>query len=158
MTPTTDLTVTIVLNEKGNPPGTLADAERHVRTGRLDGLTLIGVAVWERRGATGDNVTFPSRQYSVNGGGAASRGGGRWSIPRRRPACATSSCRPMPRRTRRPCDRVGGRFTPTSGSSSVAEGQAPCLIRCSVLQTRHASSRDWTRSLDTSSTAKTCPP
>ena len=83
MTPTTDVTVTIVLNEKGNPPGTLADAERHVRTGRLDGLTHIGVAVWERRGATGDNVTFPSRQYRVNGA--------RRRFARRRPLVDTSA-------------------------------------------------------------------
>jgi hypothetical protein len=28
---------------------------------------LIGFAVWERRNGTGRNVTFPARQYSVNG-------------------------------------------------------------------------------------------
>jgi hypothetical protein len=50
MTPETDVTVTIVLNEKGHPTGTLADTERHLRTGRVDGLKLLGVAVWERRG------------------------------------------------------------------------------------------------------------
>ena len=33
----------------------------------LDGLKLIGFAVWERRAGTGLNVTFPARQYSVNG-------------------------------------------------------------------------------------------
>jgi hypothetical protein len=34
----------------------------------LDGLKLIGFAVWERRGSAGGrNVTFPARQYSVNG-------------------------------------------------------------------------------------------
>ena len=35
--------------------------------GPLAGLKLIGFAIWERRGATGRNVTFPARQYSVNG-------------------------------------------------------------------------------------------
>lgn len=31
-------------------------------------MKLIGFAVWERRGASGGrNVTFPARQYSVNG-------------------------------------------------------------------------------------------
>jgi len=30
-------------------------------------LKLIGFAVWERRTGGGLNVTFPSRQYSVNG-------------------------------------------------------------------------------------------
>lgn len=33
----------------------------------LDGLRLIGFAVWERRTGGGRNVTFPARQYSVNG-------------------------------------------------------------------------------------------
>ncbi len=33
----------------------------------LAGLKLIGFAVWERRGGGGRNVTFPARQYSVNG-------------------------------------------------------------------------------------------
>jgi hypothetical protein len=30
-------------------------------------LKLIGFAVWERKGGAGRNVTFPARQYSVNG-------------------------------------------------------------------------------------------
>jgi hypothetical protein len=32
----------------------------------LEGLKLIGFAIWERR-AGGRNVTFPARQYSLNG-------------------------------------------------------------------------------------------
>ena len=35
--------------------------------GPLDGMKLIGFAIWERRGSGGRNVTFPARQYSVNG-------------------------------------------------------------------------------------------
>ncbi|MGE3512254.1 MAG: hypothetical protein AB7N65_25605, partial [Vicinamibacterales bacterium] len=36
--------------------------------GPLDGLKLIGFAIWERRSNSGGrNVTFPARQYSVNG-------------------------------------------------------------------------------------------
>ena len=31
------------------------------------GLKLIGFSIWERRGGSGRNVTFPARQYSVNG-------------------------------------------------------------------------------------------
>jgi hypothetical protein len=54
-------------NDKGNPPGKLADAELHFNEGVLDGLKLIGFGIWERRGGAGRNVTFPSRQYSVNG-------------------------------------------------------------------------------------------
>jgi hypothetical protein len=30
-------------------------------------MKLIGFAVWERRTGNGRNVTFPARQYSVNG-------------------------------------------------------------------------------------------
>ena len=60
--------VRIVPNDKGNPPGKLADAELHFTEGPLEGLKLIGFAVWERRGGNGGrNVTFPARQYSVNG-------------------------------------------------------------------------------------------
>ena len=36
-------------NDKGNPPGKLADAELHFTEGVLDGLKLIGFAIWERR-------------------------------------------------------------------------------------------------------------
>ena len=59
--------VKITPNEKGNPPGKLADAELHFSDGALDGLKLIGFGVWERRGGNGRNVTFPARQYAVNG-------------------------------------------------------------------------------------------
>jgi hypothetical protein len=59
--------VKISPNDKGNPPGKLADAELHFDEGVLDGLKLIGFAVWERRNGGGRNVTFPARQYSVNG-------------------------------------------------------------------------------------------
>lgn len=60
------MTVKILRNEKGNPPGKLADAELHFSEGPLAGLKLIGFAVWERKSG-GRNVTFPARQYSVNG-------------------------------------------------------------------------------------------
>lgn len=57
----------IQTNDKGNPPGKLADAELHFTEGPLAGLRLIGFAIWERRGTGGKNVTFPARQYSING-------------------------------------------------------------------------------------------
>jgi hypothetical protein len=78
-------------NDKGNPPGKLADVELHFTEIEQDcpacqgkgdecqtcegrqtipspfgGLKFIGFAVWERRGG-GRNVTFPARQYAVNG-------------------------------------------------------------------------------------------
>jgi len=59
--------VRIAPNDKNNPPGKLADAEVHFTEGALEGLKLIGFAVWERRTGGGRNVTFPARQYSVNG-------------------------------------------------------------------------------------------
>ena len=60
------MTIKFFPNDKGNPPGKLADAELHFSGGPLDGLKLVGFAVWERR--SGDrSVTVPARQYSVNG-------------------------------------------------------------------------------------------
>jgi hypothetical protein len=61
------MTVKITMNDRGNPPGKLADAELHFGEGVLAGLKLIGFAIWERRAGTGRNVTFPARQYAVNG-------------------------------------------------------------------------------------------
>ena len=59
--------VKIVANDKHNPPGKLADAELHFTDGVLAGLKLIGFSIWERRVGGGRNVTFPARQYTVNG-------------------------------------------------------------------------------------------
>ena len=59
--------VKITPNDKGNPPGKLADAELHFQDGPLQGLKLVGFGIWERRTGNGRNVTFPSRSYSVNG-------------------------------------------------------------------------------------------
>jgi len=61
------VTVKIVPNDRGNPPGKLADAELHFSAGPLEGLKLLGFAVWERKSGNGRNVTFPARQFSVNG-------------------------------------------------------------------------------------------
>lgn len=61
-----NMTIKFTPNDKGNPPGKLADAELHFSGGPLDGLKLIGFAIWERRNG-GRTVTFPARQYSVNG-------------------------------------------------------------------------------------------
>lgn len=61
------MTVKFQTNDKGNPAGKLADAELHFTGGPLDGLKLVGLAVWERKGGGGRNVTWPARAYSVNG-------------------------------------------------------------------------------------------
>lgn len=59
--------VKILPDTHGHPPGKLADAELHFVSGPLEGLKLIGFAIWERRSGAGRSVTFPARQYSVNG-------------------------------------------------------------------------------------------
>ena len=62
------ITVKITPNDRGNPAGKLADAELHFGgASPLAGLKLIGFSIWERRGGTGRHVTFPARQYSING-------------------------------------------------------------------------------------------
>lgn len=61
------MVVKFTQNDRGNPPGKLADAEVHFSEGTLEGLKLIGFGIWERKNGNGRNVTFPARQYSVNG-------------------------------------------------------------------------------------------
>jgi hypothetical protein len=58
--------IKIVKHPWSVPAGKLADVELHFTEGPLEGLRLIGFAIWERRAGSG-NVTFPARQYSVNG-------------------------------------------------------------------------------------------
>ena len=41
--------IKILRNDRSTPPGKLADAELHFEGGELDGLKLIGFAVWQRR-------------------------------------------------------------------------------------------------------------
>jgi hypothetical protein len=61
------MVIKITPNDKGNPAGKLAEAELHFIDGSLQGLKLVGFAVWERRAGGGRNVTFPARNYTVNG-------------------------------------------------------------------------------------------
>ena len=62
------MTIKITPNDKGNPVGKLAEAELHFGDGPMEGLKLIGFSLWESRAKGGGlNVTFPARQYSVNG-------------------------------------------------------------------------------------------
>jgi hypothetical protein len=62
------VSVRVIPNTTGTPPGKLADAEMifEAEAGPLCGLKLIGFSIWERR-TGGRKVTFPARQYSVNG-------------------------------------------------------------------------------------------
>ena len=59
--------ITIIPNDGNAPAGRRADAELHFTEGVLEGMKLIGFAVWEGRNGGRLNVTFPARQYSVNG-------------------------------------------------------------------------------------------
>ena len=61
------MTIKITPNDKGNPPGKLAEAELHFSDGPMEGLKLVGFSIWERRGGNGRNVTFPARSHVVNG-------------------------------------------------------------------------------------------
>lgn len=61
------MTIKFLPNDNGSPPAKLADVELHFTDGPLDGLKLIGFAIWERRLSNSRNVTFPARQYSVSG-------------------------------------------------------------------------------------------
>jgi hypothetical protein len=41
------MTIKIIPNDKGNPPGKLADVELHFTSGPLEGLKLTGFGVWD---------------------------------------------------------------------------------------------------------------
>jgi hypothetical protein len=59
--------IKILRNDRPFPAGKLADAEVHFIGGDLDGLKLIGFAIWERRDGSGRSVTFPARPFTVHG-------------------------------------------------------------------------------------------
>jgi len=63
----TTITIHIVETNGQAAPGKLADAEIHFSGGELDGLKLVGFAVWKSRDGRGEDVTFPSRQFVVQG-------------------------------------------------------------------------------------------
>jgi hypothetical protein len=62
-----NIEIKILRNEHGRPADKLADAEIHFVGGELDGLKLVGFAVWRRREGSGRSVTFPARQFVVHG-------------------------------------------------------------------------------------------
>jgi hypothetical protein len=59
--------VKILPNEGRSPLGQLATAELQFTDGPLEGLKLIGFAIWEGRTGNARNVTFPARSYQING-------------------------------------------------------------------------------------------
>ena len=84
------MTIKITPNDKGNPPGKLADAELHFTDGPLEGLKLIGFcdlgAPRRRRAATS---RFRRASTPSTASGAASRCSARSSTRRRRTSCAS---------------------------------------------------------------------
>lgn len=63
----TTISIHILKTNGQAAPGKLADAEIHFNGGDLDGLKLVGFAVWKNREGQGEDVTFPSRQFVVHG-------------------------------------------------------------------------------------------
>jgi len=63
----TTITIQILKTNGHSAPGKLADAEIHFTGGELDGQKLVGFAVWQRRDGRGQNVSFPSRHFTVDG-------------------------------------------------------------------------------------------
>jgi hypothetical protein len=59
------VTINIVPNERGVPQAKLAEAEIVFEEGVLQGLKLVGFAIWE--GREGRHVTFPSRPFTSHG-------------------------------------------------------------------------------------------
>ena len=55
------------IDQKGAQNGKLADVELHFTEGAMEGMRLLGFAIWNQRNGPGRNVTFPARTYSVNG-------------------------------------------------------------------------------------------
>lgn len=63
----TTITIQIIKTNGHAAPGKLADAEVHFNGGELDGLKLVGFAVWKSRRGEGEDVTFPSRHFTFHG-------------------------------------------------------------------------------------------
>ena len=59
------MTIKITPNDKGNPPGKLAEAEVHFGDGPMEGLKLIGFSIWERRGGGGRNARVVANDVDV---------------------------------------------------------------------------------------------
>ena len=56
----TTITIQILTPNGHSAPGKLADAEVHFTGGELDGLKLVGFAIWQGRDGHGQNVSSPS--------------------------------------------------------------------------------------------------
>ena len=61
------MTVKIVAERQRQPARQACGRRAAFHSGPLEGLKLIGFGVWERKTGNGRNVTFPARQFTVNG-------------------------------------------------------------------------------------------
>lgn len=63
----TTISIHIIKTSGSAAPGKLADAEIYFTGGELDGLKLVGFAVWKSRDGRGQNISCPSRHFNVGG-------------------------------------------------------------------------------------------
>jgi hypothetical protein len=63
----TTIEIKIRRNDSHATPGKLAEAELHFTGGELDGLKLVGFAVWEARNGEPRYVSLPAHQSAIDG-------------------------------------------------------------------------------------------
>ena len=69
----TTISIHILKTNGHAAPGKLADAEIHFNGGELDGLKLVGFAVWKSRDGRGEDVTSRRGSSSRTASAGASR-------------------------------------------------------------------------------------
>ena len=90
--------VKILKSDHQSAPAKLADAEIHFAGGALDGLKLVGFAVWRKRDGNGQNVSFPSRHFMLQGDAGHPLHSDRSPTAGRTFASQISFCGPIARR------------------------------------------------------------
>ena len=101
----TTITIKILKTNGHSAAGKLADAEIHFTGGELDGLKLVGFAVWQRRDGKGQNVSFPPASSPCKAIDAASRCCGGSLIREPRTRSAIWCCRSFVPQINRSCER-----------------------------------------------------
>jgi hypothetical protein len=77
-----NIEIEIRSNQHWKPADKLEDAEIHVIGGELEGLKLVGFAIWQRREGSGRSVTFLMyAQAESDQGGSAETAPSCWSRP-----------------------------------------------------------------------------
>jgi hypothetical protein len=79
-----NIEIKIRRNQHGKPADKLEDAEIHVIGGELEGLKLVGFAIWQRREGSGRSVTLLMyAQAESDQGGSTEMAPSCWSRARR---------------------------------------------------------------------------